>query len=110
MLYTGIYPILPLPVMMYLPLFIRFYKNGIVLLSCIFEPTAFFSTVVLHTIYRACTQIQQIEHDLFVRIIFWLARKILAPSASVSYECPCETAHIHRLDRAFPARVHNVRK
>ena len=38
MFYTGIYPIRPLPVMIYdLPAVSM--KNGIVLLSCIFEPT-----------------------------------------------------------------------
>ena len=41
MFYTGIYPILPLPVMIYLLLLYLpvSMKNGMVLLSCIFEPT-----------------------------------------------------------------------
>ena len=36
---TGIYPLMPLPALIYLLLIIRFYEKSIVLLSCITEPT-----------------------------------------------------------------------
>ena len=39
MLYSGLYPVLPLPVVIYLRYLPLSIKNGIVQLSCIFEPT-----------------------------------------------------------------------